>query len=49
MAAGDYDSINVSSLTNYDDTSGITISATADESVTTTLNSAALTKINTLR
>ena len=48
VAAGDYDSINVSSLTNYDDTSGITISATADESVTTTLNSAALTKINTL-
>ena len=48
IAEYSYDSINVSSLTNYDDTSGITISTTADESVTTDLNSAALTKINTL-
>ena len=48
VAAGDYDSINVSSLTDYDDESGITISTTAGDSVTTTLNSAAVTKINTL-
>ena len=48
VAAGDYDSINVNSLTDYDDESGITISTTADASVTTTLNSAAVTKINTL-
>jgi len=48
VAAGDYDSINVSSLTDYDDESGITISPTSGESVTTSLNSNALTKINTL-
>ena len=47
VSAGDYDSVNIASPTDYDDTSGITMSATADQSIAVTLNTAAVNKINT--
>ena len=48
IVAGDYDSISPDSMTTYDDTSGIVISGTDGDSVTTNLNAAAISQLNTL-